>query len=1111
MRSVAGDVHQLRGMPPNTINVYLVGGVLVDAGTPAARASGSCASSRGHEVSAHVVTHAHPDHFGSSHAVCEALALPLLDRRARRRGDRDRQPGARAGPRARAAGEGEDAAAHPRHAPPARGRRGRGLHRARRARPLAGPHRAVARGRSHADLRRRLLQPAAARPAAGLPDVRPASSTASRCAGSPSCARRSRCSATARRCATPSACCASPPDERGCRRRSSARHELDRIAAALDAAVAGSGRTLLIEGPAGIGKTRLRAGRAGAGEDRAASAGCTRPATSSSSAIAWAVAAPDGRALAVAPRSRTRAQRCWRAPPARRWRRSTRHRPRRRRRRGDRRARCTRCGGSSRPRVVAAAADLRRRRAVVRPAVAALPRLPRAAHRRPADRARRSPRARRSERRGPLAELTAARVGERLVPAPAVARRRRDPAALRCTTAAGGRGRRRDPRASGGNPFLARVLLDDLGARGANARRSAHGSDRQRPRPERDLRARCSPACPPTRSRWPAPPPCSARAATAGWRRRSPSCSDAPLAAAMDALVAGHVLFERCAASSSSCTRSCARRCSRSSARARAPRCTRRPRGRCTTAARASRASPRTSPMRRWARCRARRPAARGRRLAARRRRRARPRRSTSTARSRHAARSDEAIEARARLSRCCAAGEPERARVHLRSAAAAARRPARAQADLPRGRRLGDVARRRPGGRGRRAARAARGWPQSDADPARLVLEARLRRDLLDAARGERRRSASGCASSPGLPGETPEQRTLLALLAQRERYDVGPARRGRRDRRAARSAQGAYLEDVADGADGMVGWVVAMMALIAADGLELATAELARARERVRDRGSPLEFGMVSNVAAAIGWRTGDVIASGGRERGVAGRRRRRGRLARPSSPCARRRRTSPSGRRSSAASVARPRRRCSSASTSHAADAPPLIPVTWLRARRALARAGVRRAPARAGRGAGARRGRARRARRHPDRRRGASGRRAGRAAPRRESAARELAERAARARAPLGHGSELGAALCVLARVDGDRRIALLTEAIAALDARAGAAGARRARSSISARRCASRAAARRRTPRWSAAPSSPRRAARASCASARWRDSRRSETARASSCSPARSR
>jgi glyoxylase-like metal-dependent hydrolase (beta-lactamase superfamily II) len=76
MRSLARGVRQLRGIPPNTINVYLVGDVLVDAGTPAARKR-ILRELDGVDVAAHVVTHAHPDHFGSSHAVCEALGLAL--------------------------------------------------------------------------------------------------------------------------------------------------------------------------------------------------------------------------------------------------------------------------------------------------------------------------------------------------------------------------------------------------------------------------------------------------------------------------------------------------------------------------------------------------------------------------------------------------------------------------------------------------------------------------------------------------------------------------------------------------------------------------------------------------------------------------------------------------------------------------------------------------------------------------------------------------------------------------------------------------------------------------------------------------------------------------
>jgi glyoxylase-like metal-dependent hydrolase (beta-lactamase superfamily II) len=76
MRSLARGVRQLRGLPPNAINVYLVGDVLVDAGTPLARKR-ILRELEGVDVTAHVVTHAHPDHFGSSHAVCEALGVPL--------------------------------------------------------------------------------------------------------------------------------------------------------------------------------------------------------------------------------------------------------------------------------------------------------------------------------------------------------------------------------------------------------------------------------------------------------------------------------------------------------------------------------------------------------------------------------------------------------------------------------------------------------------------------------------------------------------------------------------------------------------------------------------------------------------------------------------------------------------------------------------------------------------------------------------------------------------------------------------------------------------------------------------------------------------------------
>lgn len=76
MRDVAEDLWQLSGFPPNLINVYLLGDVLVDAAT---RYSGRriIRQLRGRRVAAHALTHAHPDHQGASHEVCETLGIPL--------------------------------------------------------------------------------------------------------------------------------------------------------------------------------------------------------------------------------------------------------------------------------------------------------------------------------------------------------------------------------------------------------------------------------------------------------------------------------------------------------------------------------------------------------------------------------------------------------------------------------------------------------------------------------------------------------------------------------------------------------------------------------------------------------------------------------------------------------------------------------------------------------------------------------------------------------------------------------------------------------------------------------------------------------------------------
>lgn len=76
MKELAKDVHMLRGFPPNAINVYLVGDVLVDAATRQARRR-IFKQIGGRPLAAHALTHVHPDHQGSSHAVCERYGVPL--------------------------------------------------------------------------------------------------------------------------------------------------------------------------------------------------------------------------------------------------------------------------------------------------------------------------------------------------------------------------------------------------------------------------------------------------------------------------------------------------------------------------------------------------------------------------------------------------------------------------------------------------------------------------------------------------------------------------------------------------------------------------------------------------------------------------------------------------------------------------------------------------------------------------------------------------------------------------------------------------------------------------------------------------------------------------
>jgi hydroxyacylglutathione hydrolase len=76
VKQLADGVWQLRGFPPNAINVYLIEDVLIDAASRYARRR-ILRELRGHTVSAHALTHAHPDHQGASHAVCTRLGIPF--------------------------------------------------------------------------------------------------------------------------------------------------------------------------------------------------------------------------------------------------------------------------------------------------------------------------------------------------------------------------------------------------------------------------------------------------------------------------------------------------------------------------------------------------------------------------------------------------------------------------------------------------------------------------------------------------------------------------------------------------------------------------------------------------------------------------------------------------------------------------------------------------------------------------------------------------------------------------------------------------------------------------------------------------------------------------
>jgi glyoxylase-like metal-dependent hydrolase (beta-lactamase superfamily II) len=157
MKQLADGLYLLRGFPPNAINVYLAQDVLIDAGTR--QAEGRIVRQiRGRSVTAHALTHAHPDHQGASHAICQRLEIPLWCGHGdvpvmQTPGGISSQPGVRLDqPPPDAFLDGSVA---PGRAGAEGGRRGRRLHRAGGSRSLARTRRLLARVRSRADPRRR--------------------------------------------------------------------------------------------------------------------------------------------------------------------------------------------------------------------------------------------------------------------------------------------------------------------------------------------------------------------------------------------------------------------------------------------------------------------------------------------------------------------------------------------------------------------------------------------------------------------------------------------------------------------------------------------------------------------------------------------------------------------------------------------------------------------------------------------------------------------------------------------------------------------------------------------------------------------------------------------
>jgi hydroxyacylglutathione hydrolase len=82
MNEIADDLYdlgvaELAGLPPSGLNVFLMGGVIVDAGVRQF-ADLILGELTGKQVTGHAITHGHMDHQGASAAICAALSIPFF-------------------------------------------------------------------------------------------------------------------------------------------------------------------------------------------------------------------------------------------------------------------------------------------------------------------------------------------------------------------------------------------------------------------------------------------------------------------------------------------------------------------------------------------------------------------------------------------------------------------------------------------------------------------------------------------------------------------------------------------------------------------------------------------------------------------------------------------------------------------------------------------------------------------------------------------------------------------------------------------------------------------------------------------------------------------------